>query len=556
MDVFKIDQSLSGTLGGAPSPDKINPEVTFDTGSEFNLCFFDTDDNTTQGGFSDPGSVESASAGESPSPVPQQQLTTIHLQQSPLQSGSTDIGSNGTILLSPQGGSPGTSSVKQEQSNYVAADSNSSNTTKSFVPCKVCGDKASGYHYGVTSCEGCKGFFRRSIQKQIEYRCLRDGKCLVIRLNRNRCQYCRFKKCLAVGMSRDSVRYGRVPKRSRERSVEDQQPASRVVSTTTAPDVVVAVVSPSSNTVTTTEAMSPSSVVTAATNTAVTPSANACSVIVDNDSKQVALYDVILEVSQAHHANCNYTDERTRSLQKRPFLPPPRYKTEDDDEDRDDGDSDQVASSTAESLENDKCWLWQQFATCMTPCVQRVVEFAKRIPGFSGLGQDDQLILIKLGFFEVWLTHVAKLTNNQQLVFDDGTLVTKQQLETMYDSEFTTSVIHFANSFNALGLNDTEVGLFSAAVLLTADRPGVTDVKTIEQHQDKLIEALKVQVNRTHATEPQVLSNLLLKLPELRNLGTKHNAHLDWFRANWRKLALPPLFAEIFDIPKSEDDLQ
>lgn len=50
---------------------------------------------------------------------------------------------------------------------------------------------------------GPQGFFRRSIQKQIEYRCLRDGKCLVIRLNRNRCQYCRFKKCLAVGMSRD-----------------------------------------------------------------------------------------------------------------------------------------------------------------------------------------------------------------------------------------------------------------------------------------------------------------------------------------------------------------
>ena len=48
-----------------------------------------------------------------------------------------------------------------------------------------------------------QGFFRRSIQKQIEYRCLRDGKCLIIRLNRNRCQYCRFKKCLAVGMSRD-----------------------------------------------------------------------------------------------------------------------------------------------------------------------------------------------------------------------------------------------------------------------------------------------------------------------------------------------------------------
>ncbi|ESN90823.1 hypothetical protein HELRODRAFT_90741 [Helobdella robusta] len=78
-----------------------------------------------------------------------------------------------------------------------------SSSQQAFVACRVCGDKASGYHYGVTSCEGCKGFFRRSMQKQMEYRCLRDAKCQVMRLNRNRCQYCRFKKCIAVGMSRD-----------------------------------------------------------------------------------------------------------------------------------------------------------------------------------------------------------------------------------------------------------------------------------------------------------------------------------------------------------------
>ncbi|KAF5271030.1 hypothetical protein FQR65_LT05380 [Abscondita terminalis] len=486
MDVFKIDQSLSGNLGSAPSPDKITPEVSFDAGSEFNLSFFDNPEDNSAQGFSDPGSVGSTSA----SSPPPQHLTPLHLA---LPGSSAP----GPLLLSPPGTSTTAITIKQEQ-HYVAADSNSSSTTKSFVPCKVCGDKASGYHYGVTSCEGCKGFFRRSIQKQIEYRCLRDGKCLVIRLNRNRCQYCRFKKCLAVGMSRDSVRYGRVPKRSRERSTDE---ISRV--TTTDADQS------------------------------------------DNETKQLAVYDIILTVSQAHHANCGFTEEHTRNLVRKPLTLPPSSP-----------EDNEVASSTAESLEQQKCWLWQQFAANVTPCVQRVVEFAKRVPGFCDLGQDDQLILIKIGFFEIWLSHVARLTSNTSMMFDDGTTATRQQLEIMYDVDFVASVIHFTNTFNALALNDTELGLFSAVVLLTADRPGITDVKTIEHHQDKLIEALKVQVGRNHASEPQLFSNLLIKLPELRNLGAKHTSHLDWFRVNWTKLSLPPLFAEIFDIPKCEDDLQ
>lgn len=92
-----------------------------------------------------------------------------------------------------------------------------------------------------------------------------------------------------------------------------------------------------------------------------------------------------------------------------------------------------MASSTAEAMEHERCWLWQQFAANITPSVQRVVEFAKRVPGFCDLGQDDQLILIKIGFFEIWLSHIARLTSNTSLMFDDGTSVTRQQLEIMYD---------------------------------------------------------------------------------------------------------------------------
>ncbi|CAB0001585.1 unnamed protein product, partial [Nesidiocoris tenuis] len=54
---------------------------------------------------------------------------------------------------------------------------------------------------------GClcdQGFFRRSIQQKIQYRpCTKNQQCSILRINRNRCQYCRLKKCIAVGMSRD-----------------------------------------------------------------------------------------------------------------------------------------------------------------------------------------------------------------------------------------------------------------------------------------------------------------------------------------------------------------
>lgn len=57
-----------------------------------------------------------------------------------------------------------------------------------------------------------QGFFRRSIQQKIQYRpCTKNQQCSILRINRNRCQYCRLKKCIAVGMSRD----GEFPKNFR-----------------------------------------------------------------------------------------------------------------------------------------------------------------------------------------------------------------------------------------------------------------------------------------------------------------------------------------------------
>ncbi|CCD63480.2 Nuclear Hormone Receptor family [Caenorhabditis elegans] len=77
--------------------------------------------------------------------------------------------------------------------------------------CVVCGDKASGRHYGAVSCEGCKGFFKRSIRKRIGYVCRSQKDCPVTKFHRNRCQYCRLRKCLSMGMRSESVQAERRP---------------------------------------------------------------------------------------------------------------------------------------------------------------------------------------------------------------------------------------------------------------------------------------------------------------------------------------------------------
>ncbi|KAM3833452.1 nuclear receptor subfamily 2 group C member 1 isoform 2-T3 [Vipera latastei] len=90
---------------------------------------------------------------------------------------------------------------------------------KVFDLCVVCGDKASGRHYGAVTCEGCKGFFKRSIRKNLVYSCRGTRDCVINKHHRNRCQYCRLQRCIAFGMKQDSVQCERKPvEASREKS--------------------------------------------------------------------------------------------------------------------------------------------------------------------------------------------------------------------------------------------------------------------------------------------------------------------------------------------------
>ncbi|CAL8317507.1 unnamed protein product [Merluccius merluccius] len=72
--------------------------------------------------------------------------------------------------------------------------------------CAVCHDYASGYHYGVWSCEGCKAFFKRSIQGHTDYICPATNQCTIDKNRRKSCQACRLRKCYEVGMTKCGMR--------------------------------------------------------------------------------------------------------------------------------------------------------------------------------------------------------------------------------------------------------------------------------------------------------------------------------------------------------------
>ncbi|XP_055328999.1 nuclear receptor subfamily 1 group D member 1-like isoform X2 [Paramacrobiotus metropolitanus] len=88
-----------------------------------------------------------------------------------------------------------------------------------FGQCQICGAEATGNHYGANTCEGCKGFFKRSLPVFRTFRCFFGNRCEVSPDTRNRCKACRFRKCIEAGMALDAVKMGRIPKAVKEQAV-------------------------------------------------------------------------------------------------------------------------------------------------------------------------------------------------------------------------------------------------------------------------------------------------------------------------------------------------
>lgn len=141
-----------------------------------------------------PSHSSSSSSSFPPTPLNMERLWAGDLRQLPVnqQTQALNLSSPNPIpvgfgevkMLHHDGGGDGVEGEDEEQP----------------MICMICEDKATGLHYGIITCEGCKGFFKRTVQNRRVYTCVADGNCEITKAQRNRCQYCRFKKCIEQGM--------------------------------------------------------------------------------------------------------------------------------------------------------------------------------------------------------------------------------------------------------------------------------------------------------------------------------------------------------------------
>ncbi|KAM4539293.1 nuclear receptor subfamily 1 group D member 2b [Odontesthes bonariensis] len=500
--------------------------------------------------------------------------------------------------------------------------------------CKVCGDVASGFHYGVHACEGCKGFFRRSIQQNIQYKkCLKNESCPIMRINRNRCQQCRFKKCLMVGMSRDSVRFGRIPKREKQRMLLEMQSAmnnmmnnnqlqSQLHGSHTLP---TAKALPASATEPTSEDAGSTPAHCSSPHSSQSESSSGPKPAVSMDTRSSSSSDgseeeVIGSVTRAHQETFMYNQEQGSLAAEAPQLcnAPPNngFRKANNNLRMEEGQNawnhhnnlvtvvgnnspSNVGPQGKEENTPNECpfrlsrgatashspayihgavrapptegcayraysqplWrggnrmhlvcpmntsahvdpqksgheVWEEFSQSFTPAVREVVEFAKKIPGFRDLSQHDQVSLLKAGTFEVLVVRFASLfdVKERTVTFLGGKKYSVDALRAMGSGDLLNSMFDFSEKLMNLGLSEEEMSLFTAVVLVSADRSGIENVNSVEALQETLIRALRSLITRKHPNESAIFTKLLLKLPDLRSLNNMHSEQLLAFKVHF-----------------------
>ncbi|KAM8973926.1 peroxisome proliferator-activated receptor alpha isoform 2-T2 [Pelodytes ibericus] len=405
-------------------------------------------------------------------------------------------GSNGSVCtdltdtLSPAS-SPSSSSFPVALGNVEEQACRSLN-----IECRVCGDKASGFHYGVHACEGCKGFFRRTIHLSLAYdKC--ERMCKIQKKNRNKCQYCRFEKCLRVGMSHNAIRFGRMPRSEKAKLKAEILPCE--------------------------------------------PSLK--------DSQMADLLSLAKLIYAAYLKNFNMNKVKARGILTGKASNPPFVIH--DMETLCMAEKTLVAKLVANGIQNKEAEV-RIFHCCQCTSVETVTElteFAKSIPGFTELDLNDQVTLLKYGVYEAMFAMLASVMNKDGMLVAYGNgFITREFLKSLRKpiGDMMEPKFEFAMKFNALELDDSDISLFVAALICCGDRPGLVNVASIEQMQENIVHVLKLHLQANHPDDNFLFPKLLQKMADLRQLVTEHALLVQTIKKTETDAALHPLLQEIY----------
>ncbi|XP_038653272.1 thyroid hormone receptor beta isoform X3 [Scyliorhinus canicula] len=354
--------------------------------------------------------------------------------------------------------------------------------------CVVCADKATGYHYRCITCEGCKGFFRRTIQKNLHpaYSCKYEGECIIDKVTRNQCQECRFKKCIAVGMATDLVLDDGKRLAKRKLIEENREKRRREELTKT---------------------------------------------LVNKPEPTEEEWELIRTVTEAHMGT---NAQGSHWKQKRKFLP------------EDIGQAPIVNAPEGSKVDLEA---FSEFTKIITPAITRVVDFAKKLPMFCELPCEDQIILLKGCCMEIMSLRAAVRYDpeSETLTLNGEIAVKREQLKNGGLGVVSDAIFDLGISLSAFNLDDSEVALLQAVLLMSSDRPGLVSVDKIEKIQESFLLAFEHYINYRKHNVAHFWPKLLMKVTDLRMIGACHASRFLHMKVECPTELFPPLFLEVFE---------
>ncbi|XP_048025242.1 retinoic acid receptor beta-like [Megalobrama amblycephala] len=198
--------------------------------------------------------------------------------------------------------------------------------------------------------------------------------------------------------------------------------------------------------------------------------------------------------------------------------------------------------------------LWDKFSELATKCIIKIVEFAKRVPGFTGLTIADQITLLKAACLDILILRICtRYTPDQDtMTFSDGLTLNRTQMHNAGFGPLTDLVFSFANQLLPIEMDDTETGLLSAICLISGDRQDLEEPSKVDELQEPLLEALKIYVRKRRPSKPHMFPKTLMKITDLRSISAKGAERVISLKMEIPG-SMPPLIQEMLENSEGQD---